>query len=283
MSGGSRGKRGNFLKKLLGARLLGLDHPPGAGESSTDTPTAASSATSVPSGVAGLNETTTPSTTTPPSSTQHLITPTEPSGGATGDAALKSNTTNQPEPASASERPISTAAGNTDSEAQSLRSRAIKNDELSSQECKTLAAIKSNPTSQPGPTSAREQPISTTAGSTGSEAQSLSEVVGSDQLFSQERKALAAFKSNPISQTGPTTAREQPISAAADSTDPEARSSWSRAIDSEELPSQERQALADTGPGVDSRETAYLGKVEQLEKIVRQGASVVEAQCIIQP
>ena len=216
MSDGKRKKRDRFLK-LLGAgrsgssavQKTGLHHSPGTGESSAHSSTAASSATSVVSGV-------------PPP---------------------------KPQPRG--------------------------------------ATLKLNPTSQPGPSATTaahtQQPISTAAGSTDSEAQSLREVIGSDQLFSQERKALAAFKSNPISQTGPTPAREQPLSAAADSTDPEARSSWSRAIDSEELSSQERQALADTGPGVDSRETAYLGKVEQLEKIVRQGASVVEAHCIIQP
>ena len=137
MSDGNRKKPDRFFKKLFGARLLG-HHPPGTGESSTHTPTAASSATSVPSAVAGLNETTTPSTRTPQSTTQYRITPKKPSRGATVDATLKSNPTRQPEPASARERPISTVAGSTGSDAQSLWSRAVNSDELSSQERKEL-------------------------------------------------------------------------------------------------------------------------------------------------
>ena len=115
-------------------------------ESSTHTPAAASSNTSVANGVAGLIET-----------TQHLITPTEPVKPQPGDATFKPNP-GQPGPISASaaemgaahdqapvgnegERPISAVAGGSDSEAQSLWSRAINSVELSSQGRKTLADI----------------------------------------------------------------------------------------------------------------------------------------------
>ena len=106
------------------------------------TPTAASSATSAASRVAGLSETTTPST-----SSTHLITPAEPPGGAIGNATSKSSLTSQPASTSATaaadtqledegEQPISTAAGSI--QAQSLWTRAINSDKLSPQESRTL-------------------------------------------------------------------------------------------------------------------------------------------------
>ena len=95
------------------------------------------------------NETTT-STTTPTPSTQHLITPTEPPGGAIGDASFKSSPASQPAPTSATaaadtqtesagEQPNSTTADSI--QAQSLWSRAINSDGLSMQERKTLTDI----------------------------------------------------------------------------------------------------------------------------------------------
>ena len=111
------------------------------------TPTAASSS---------LNETTAPSEV-PTSSAQHPITPTEsppklqPPGGAIGDATFKPNPTSQIGPTSTTaaahtqvgskrEQPTSTTAGSTDSDAQSLWSRAINSKELSSYR-KTLEDI----------------------------------------------------------------------------------------------------------------------------------------------
>ena len=132
MSDGKPRKRDRLRKSF--AEMAGLH-----------TPTAASSATSVESQVAGLSKTTTP----PTSSTQHT-TPTEPPGGAIGNATSKSSITSQPASTSATaaadtrvedegEQPISTAAGSI--QAQSLWSRAINSDKLSPQESKTLKDI----------------------------------------------------------------------------------------------------------------------------------------------
>ena len=153
MSDGKPKKRDRILK-LLGARQWGSPagegadlHFHGAGGSSTHTPTAASS---VASRAAGLNKTTTPSTTTHTPSTQHLapiVSPPYPQpGGAVGNATLEPN----PRTAAAADaahtqmgaggkQPISIAVGSSDSEDQSLWSRAIRSSELSLQEHKTLA------------------------------------------------------------------------------------------------------------------------------------------------
>ena len=155
MSDGKPKKRDRILK-LLGVRQRGSPagegaglHSRGAGGSSTHIPTAASSAASK---TAGLDKTTKPSTTTHTPSTKHLTpigSPPDPQpGGAVGNATLEPN----PRTAAAAEavhtqvraggkQPISTAASSSESEDQSLWSRAIRSGELSSQEHKTLADI----------------------------------------------------------------------------------------------------------------------------------------------
>ena len=156
MSDGKPKKRDRILK-LLGARQWGSPagegadlHFHGAGGSSTHTPTAASS---VASRAAGLNKTTTPSTTTHTPSTQHLapiVSPPGPQlGGAVGNATLEPTPARTAAAADAAHtqagtggnQPITTAPSSSVSEDQSLWSRAIKSDELSSQEHKTLADI----------------------------------------------------------------------------------------------------------------------------------------------
>ena len=123
----------------------GLHGSPCIGESSTHTPTAVPSATSM----ASPDKMTTPPTTTPTTPTQHLMKPMGPwqkpePGSAIKDATLKSNPS-QPGPISATgavdtahtheeckEKPISTTI-------PSLWGRALSSDGLSPQERKTLA------------------------------------------------------------------------------------------------------------------------------------------------
>ena len=150
-------KKRDRILKLLGVRQRGSPvgegaglHSRGAGGSSTHTTTATSSAASR---AAGLNKTTTPPTTTHTPSTQHptpVGSPPDPQpGGAVGNAALEPNQTRTAAAVDAAhtqvgaggKQLISAAAGSSDSEAQSLWSRAIKSDELSSQERKTLAGV----------------------------------------------------------------------------------------------------------------------------------------------
>ena len=144
-------KRDRFLGMLRGVRrpespAERMTGPYSIDEPSTHTPAAASSTTSVANGVTGLNET-----------TQHLITPTEPVKPQPRDATFKPNP-GQPGPTSASaaemgtahnqvpvgnggEQSILTVAVGYASVAQSLWSRAINSDELSSQVRKTLSDI----------------------------------------------------------------------------------------------------------------------------------------------
>ena len=86
------------------------------------------------------NEASTPSSTTPTPSTQHLITLTESPGGVIGDATFESNSTSQPGPTSATAAAHTRAEAAGSIEAQSLWSRAINSNELSSQR-KTLQDI----------------------------------------------------------------------------------------------------------------------------------------------
>ena len=142
MSDGKHRKR-DRLREILSP---GRPKPPVEKQNGPYTPTVASSATSMQSGVAGPNEAATPSITAPPFSTQHILTPIEPTGGAIGDATFKSNPTSQPRPTSAASAAhtqvenkgefISAAAHST--QAQSLWNRAFNSDRLSLQERKTL-------------------------------------------------------------------------------------------------------------------------------------------------
>ena len=151
-------KKRDRILKLLGARQRGSPagggadlHSHGAGGSSTHTPTAAPSVTSVVSRTADRKKRTKSPTTTHTPSTKHLTpiasTPDPQPGGAAGNATLKPNPTRTAAGADAAhtqvgaggKQPISTAASSSDSEDQSLWSRAIKDGELSSQERKTLA------------------------------------------------------------------------------------------------------------------------------------------------
>ena len=100
------------------------------------TPKAASPA---PPG-SSLNEVATPSTITPTPSTQHRITLTESPGGVIGDATFESNPTSQPRPISATTAAHTQAIDAGSIQAQSLWSRAINSNELSSQR-KTLEDI----------------------------------------------------------------------------------------------------------------------------------------------
>ena len=119
----------------------------GIGESSTCTPTATSSATLV----ASLDKMITPSTTTPTTSTQHLVKPTESRqrlepGGAIRGATFKSNSS-QLRPISATAAVMDTANTQAENEEEqpvstairSLWGRAINSDALSPQERRTLA------------------------------------------------------------------------------------------------------------------------------------------------
>ena len=129
MSDGRPKKRDWLFKKLRrpeppAEKKTGLHHSPATGESSTHTPTTV---------LAGMNETTTPSTTTPSSSTRHPITPGPTCATAAATDAAHTLVGNE------GEQPISTAACSI--QAQSLWSRAINSDELSSQERKTLADV----------------------------------------------------------------------------------------------------------------------------------------------
>ena len=155
MSGEKSKKRHRFLKSLGFSRSETSVRS--TGEPSTHIPTVIPLATSVASG----SETTTLSTTAPTSSMQHLITHTQSPlspqpGGTSGDEASKllpaSSASSAATAAAAIDRahtqveddgrqPIPTLAAAGDTKAQSLWSRAIDSDKLSSQERERLAGI----------------------------------------------------------------------------------------------------------------------------------------------
>ena len=130
-------KRDWFFSKLRGtirpeSPVEGKAGLHSIGESSTHTPTTASSAPSV----ARLKKTT-PSTATSTPLTQHQITPTAPQLKPQPEGAVG----NQPGPTSTTAAAMDTAHENEEGPAQSLWKRAINSDKLSSQERKTLAGI----------------------------------------------------------------------------------------------------------------------------------------------
>ena len=158
MSGEKPRKRDRFLKSL------GVSRPKvpakektsvrSTGKLSTHTPTAISPAISVTSG----NETTTPSTTAPTSSTQHLGAhiqsplspqPRDASGDETSKLLPESSTATaavaidggHTQVENDGEQPIPTLAATGDTQVQSLWGRAINSDELSSEERERLSDI----------------------------------------------------------------------------------------------------------------------------------------------